>query len=155
MIAYHLTSEHMKDPTGIDRNHPQLSWKCAGGLCQSAYQIRSASAPEDLNGDKLIWDSGEILSDESLNIEYPAEAGTGDRVYWQVRLKDEQQECGWTLEDGAFTLELSVPSNTTAQIRLPENVSRVTDPCGLSFAREGGSYAARAYAGTYRIVCSM
>ena len=90
MIAYHLTTEHMKDPTGIDRNHPQLYWKCSGGLRQSAYRIRSASALEDLDREKLIWDSGEVLSDESLNIEYAADTRTGDRICWQVRLKDEQ-----------------------------------------------------------------
>ena len=104
MIAYHLTTEHMKDPTGIDRNHPQLSWKCSGGLRQSAYRIRSASALEDLDREKLIWDSGEVLSDESLNIEYAADTRTGDRICWQVRLKDEQHEWGEWSEPAVFEM---------------------------------------------------
>ena len=106
MIAYHLTTEHMKDPTGIDRKHPQLSWKCSGGLCQSAYRIRSASTPEDLDREKLIWDSGEVLSDESLNIEYPADTRTGDRICWQVRLKDEQHEWGEWSDPAVFEMGL-------------------------------------------------
>ena len=90
MHAYDLTTEHMSNPIGLDVQHPRLSWKCADGIRQTAYHIHAAESEWDLANGKLLWNSGEIPSDESLHIEYGGDTlGTGDRVFWQVRLKDE------------------------------------------------------------------
>lgn len=72
MIAYDLTTQHMTNPMGIDALHPMLSWKCADGVRQSAYRIQSAETEDDLVTERLLWDSGDIASEESLNIKCPA-----------------------------------------------------------------------------------
>lgn len=93
MQAYDLTVEHMNNPIGIDVRNPRLSWKCRYGKWQKTYRIRAAASPEDLAAGNLVW-SSEEPSEESLNIEYGAGLLTGDRVYWQVRLKDEKDVWG-------------------------------------------------------------
>ena len=64
-------------------------------------------------------------------------------------------ECGWALQEGTLTLDITVPSNTSAKVQLPDGVSGITDSCGLDFTREGGTFTAQAHAGTWHIVCSM
>ena len=63
--------------------------------------------------------------------------------------------CRWTLEGNQFTLDVTVPSNTRAEIQLPEMVRRVADASGLAFNMKEGSYSTSAAAGTYKIVCSL
>ena len=120
MKAYALTTEHMTDPMGIDTPRPRMSWKCRGGIRQSAYQIRAAAHADDLETGKLLWDSHEVLSDENLNIEYGAKAGTGSRVYWQVRLKDECGEWGEWSGIAVFEMGLLRREDQTARWINPE-----------------------------------
>lgn len=120
MKAYDLTTEHMKDPIGIDACRPGLSWKCADGSVQTAYQIGAAASENELINDNLLWDSGEVASDESLNIEYGSGLGTGDRVFWQVRLKDESAEWGEWSEPALFEMGLLHKDDMTAEWIDPE-----------------------------------
>lgn len=120
MRAYDLTTEHMTDPVGIDVQHPELSWKCADGLRQSAYRIRAASSEKNLREGNLLWNSGEVQSDESLNIEYGAELHTGVHVVWQVKLKDESNGWGEWSEPATFEMGLLNKEDMTAEWINPE-----------------------------------
>lgn len=51
MRAINLRTEHMINPIGIDSKEPYLSWNCADGRRQTAYQIVAM----DENG--VVWDS--------------------------------------------------------------------------------------------------
>jgi alpha-L-rhamnosidase len=86
-----LTTEHKKNPVGIDILQPRLSWKVDGtgvNILQSAYSIRVAST-EKFSGSGIIWESGKIASDESLLLEYKGPAlKSGQRYYWQVKIWD-------------------------------------------------------------------
>lgn len=61
--------------------------------------------------------------------------------------------CKWTLQGETFSLDVVVPSNTTAEIHLPKFVRAVKEPCGLEFTENSGILSAQAHAGTYRIIC--
>ena len=62
-----LRCEYQLNPLVIGIKEPRLSWKLAShqrGATQSAYQIQVSDGQGDL------WDSGKVLSDQSLHISY-------------------------------------------------------------------------------------
>lgn len=92
-----LRCEYRTNPIGIDELRPRLSWICQAvaplrrGLSQSAYQVIVATTPSLLaagRGD--VWDSGKVVTDQSVQIEY-AGPPLASRMsyYWQVRIFDQ------------------------------------------------------------------
>ena len=76
-----LRCEYLKNPLGIDRTDPRLSWKlqaapAAGrGLKQTAFQIQVAMTEQALAGGKAdLWDSGKVNSDQSNQVAYSGQA---------------------------------------------------------------------------------
>lgn len=92
MKAFRLRTEHMKNPMGIDVQHPTLSWNCQCGYMQSAYRVQVKS------GDCLVWDS-EKINGSAMQISYP-KGLTGKTVMkWRVQLWDESDtERDWSEE---------------------------------------------------------
>ena len=93
----HLTCEYQTNPLGIDVLQPRLSWQMQSdrrGACQTAYQILFAPSETSLQtGTGLLWDSGKINSDQSIQVPYRGPAlASSQRVYWKVRLWDEAGE---------------------------------------------------------------
>ena len=92
-----LRCENMNNPLGIDMLRPRLSWKLETGnwksergIRQTAYQVLVASSEEGLKKDKGdLWDSGKVVSDQSIAVRY---AGTTlaseSRYWWKVRVYD-------------------------------------------------------------------
>ena len=87
-----LQVEYMVNPMGLDSTAPRFSWTMADsvrGQKQTAYEIMVATSPEKLAaGEYDVWDSGKVVSDESVAIPY---TGTcvlqpSTRYYWQVRV---------------------------------------------------------------------
>lgn len=91
LSVYDLTSEHKKNPVGMDVPNPRLSWKLrANGynIMQSAYSVRVASSPR-FSSSSMVWQSGKVASDESVLIRYAGkDLMPGQRYYWQVRVWD-------------------------------------------------------------------
>ncbi|WP_066630770.1 alpha-L-rhamnosidase [Labilibacter marinus] len=88
-----MVCEYHVNPIGIDVEKPRLSWKLFSdkqNVMQTAYEIKLASSSANLTKkDQLIWTSGEVKSDQSVNIEYAGPAlKSSQRVYWQVRVWD-------------------------------------------------------------------
>ncbi|MCG6190553.1 glycoside hydrolase family 78 protein [Maribellus maritimus] len=88
-----LVCEYHTNPIGIDVKVPRLSWQIVTdqeNLMQTAYEIRVAETPSDLNKkSKLIWSAGKVNSDQSVNVLYEGpELESMQRVYWQVRVWD-------------------------------------------------------------------
>ena len=88
-----LRCEYLNDPQGIDTPRPRLSWQVVSpirGDRQSAYRILVASSPALLKkneGD--VWDSGKVLSDECVQIEYGGRPLAGlEKYYWKVQVWD-------------------------------------------------------------------
>jgi hypothetical protein len=95
-----LRCEYLKNPLGIDRTSPRLSWKLqaaphAGrGLKQAAFQILVAAREDFLgaeNGD--LWDSGRVVSDESINVVY---AGRSLRIAPELLVESPNLGPGWS-----------------------------------------------------------
>lgn len=97
-----LVCEYQKNPVGMDETHPRLSWKIISGetnILQSAYEIKAAASVSDLENNKnLLWNSGKVLSSQSVNVEYHGLPFLPEqRVYWQVRIWDQNGDpTGWS-----------------------------------------------------------
>jgi alpha-L-rhamnosidase len=92
---FDLRCEYKKNPVGIDVHKPRFFWKLSSddrGAMQSAYQINVASSDQDLNGgSSLIWDSGMVKGDSSIQVEYAGPVlNSGERLFWRVRVWDEK-----------------------------------------------------------------
>ena len=93
MTPVDLRCEHAVDPLGIDAPAPRLYWKLksnARGQRQTAYQALVASSLDLLAGDKGdLWDSGEVVSDETIHIAYGGRPlRSSQPVFWKVRVWD-------------------------------------------------------------------
>ena len=84
MKAIQLRTEYLCAPMGIDIGRPRLSWNCAGGIKQTAYQIIAKV------GGEIVWNSGKVESSTMTHIPYEGrELHSGERVYWSVKLWNE------------------------------------------------------------------
>ena len=89
MKAVRLRAEYLQEPIGIDIVRPRLSWNCAAGIRQTAYQIIAK-----INGE-TVWNSGKVESSSMTHIPYGGpELHSRERVYWSVKLWDENGEGG-------------------------------------------------------------
>ena len=113
--------ESMIEPLGIDTLKPRLSWVMQShdqglqvrGEHQTAYQVLVASSEKLLNEDQGdLWDSGKVLSDQSIHIDY---AGlpliSKQRCYWKVRVWDRKKNptelrCAFSLWHSCTVLAL-------------------------------------------------
>jgi alpha-L-rhamnosidase len=90
---YALTCEHLTNPVGIGNQQPRLSWKLRSdhaGEIQIAWQIRAASSAAGLKAASPdIWDSGKIISDQSVLVPWAGKPlNSRSQVFWQVRIWD-------------------------------------------------------------------
>ncbi len=88
-----LVTEYNENPIGIDVEKPRFSWQISSdeqNIKQSAYEIRVADSPVKLsNKVAIIWTSGKVESDHSVNVEYGGSPlKSMERAYWQVRIWD-------------------------------------------------------------------
>jgi len=92
LTVKNLRCEYKVDPMGIDVQKPRLSWQLVipeRGVLQTSYEIRVAQSEADLAQGKLLWDSGKLPSEASIQVEYGG-PGLKSRgiYYWQVRVAD-------------------------------------------------------------------
>lgn len=96
-----LRVEMKENPVGIGVSHPRFMWKISSAspdLIQTSYQIQVAESPENLNNGKdLVWDSGEIKSDESIQIPYAGSPLQSRKQYfWRVKANTNQGTTDWS-----------------------------------------------------------
>ncbi|HEY2677624.1 MAG TPA: family 78 glycoside hydrolase catalytic domain [Steroidobacteraceae bacterium] len=97
-----LRTEYFENPLGLDVAQPRFSWQLhlAGrGRAQSSYEIRVGNDEQALRGGLgVLWDSGRVISDQSIQNPYAGPAlQSRQRYFWQVRVWDEQQsDLGWS-----------------------------------------------------------
>ncbi len=96
-MDFTLYCDSLVNPIVVDRA-PRLSWKIGGdpasvttgvtdGFIQTSYMIRVATCREKL-ADADVWCSGEVFSDQSVDIELPAELKSSTRYWWNVAVTD-------------------------------------------------------------------
>ena len=100
--VHNLQVELLSNPIAIDVQQPRLSWQLTGlteNLYQSAYQILVSSSEENLSDEKdLYWNSGKVISDNSVLIPYEGPLlESGKTYYWTVKV--------WTNKGKAITAE--------------------------------------------------
>lgn len=87
MQATNLKTNHLTQPLGIDAGMLFLSWQCAEGVRQTAYEIEVTAGAETL------WASGKALGSvmhtETLIAVPPKTQGR-----WRIRLWDENDQPG-------------------------------------------------------------
>jgi alpha-L-rhamnosidase len=121
-----LTCEYHTNPVGIDVQNPRLSWKIVSdkeNVFQTAYEIRVADSPSNLNRkNRLIWNSGKVSSDQSVNVEYNGPVlESMQRVYWQVRVWDNQNKATKWSEPAFWETGILNPELWTASWITMEN----------------------------------
>jgi alpha-L-rhamnosidase len=88
-----LRCEYADNPLGIDVAQPRLYWTLESrerGQRQTAFQILAASSTAALARDSGdLWDSGKVVSDESIHIRYAGKAlKSSQPVFWKLRVWD-------------------------------------------------------------------
>jgi len=85
-----LRCAYRVNPLGLDVARPRLSWELVSerrGVRQTAYQVVVRE------GDDVVWDSGRVDSDRSIQVPYDGPAlRSRQRVNWQVRVWDQDGE---------------------------------------------------------------
>jgi alpha-L-rhamnosidase len=86
----YLRCEYLKNPMGIDMQKPRFFWRLlhsGRGQKQTAYQLIVSADSSDES--VIIWDTGKVLSDQSIHVVYEGQPLESDRTYyWKVRYWD-------------------------------------------------------------------
>jgi alpha-L-rhamnosidase len=109
-----LRCEYRKNPLGIDRTSPRLSWKLQAapnairGLKQAAFQVLVASTEQALHaGSRDLWDSGKVASDQSINVPYAGKPlESRQRCWWKVRYWDQDGKISSWSEPAMWSMGL-------------------------------------------------
>ena len=99
MRAVNLKTDFLVNPIGIDKRNPVFSWNCEDGIRQSAYEIKAVSKGE------TIWDSGKVLSNR-MRVQFEEKLESRQKVYWKVRLWDENGQPGEWSQAAMFEMGL-------------------------------------------------
>ncbi|MDR1814412.1 MAG: alpha-L-rhamnosidase N-terminal domain-containing protein, partial [Tannerella sp.] len=124
---YDLRVEYLCEPLSVDTPHPRLSWKNVASsrdFHQTDYQVIVASKADLLREGKAdLWDSGEVMSDEQIDVRYAGKSLLGQRlVYWKVRVRDNRGKWSNWSATARFGAGLSEEDITLAEyIGLPKN----------------------------------
>ena len=114
-----LRCEMLVNPKGIDVTQPRFSWQMNGqqrALKQIAYQIIVASSPKKLsNNEGDVWNSGKVLSDQSVLVEFNGKTLTSrQECFWKVKVWTNKGENEWT-QPASFTTGLLKASDWKAK----------------------------------------
>lgn len=117
-----LQCEYLENPAVIDVMNPRLSWvNLAGagerGQFQAAYEVRVASSIENLQQHKPdCWESGKVISSQSVNVEYKGNTLTSRKhCWWQVRTWDKNDRVSEWSEPAQWHMGLLRPGEWKAQ----------------------------------------
>ncbi|MVN77531.1 Bacterial alpha-L-rhamnosidase [Hymenobacter sp. HMF4947] len=116
----HLRCENLINPLGLDVARPRFSWQLVApagrrGVRQRAYELRVASAAAGLAQGPVVWASGKVLSDSSVNVSYAGPAlRAHQRYYWQVRTWDEAGKPAAWSSPATWQVGLLTPANWQA-----------------------------------------
>jgi alpha-L-rhamnosidase len=114
-----LRVEYISNPLGMDTPHPRFSWKLDSerrGVYQQAYQLIAGESLKDVkNGTGKIWDSGKIVSGQTVNLEYDgAPLQSNKKYYWRVRVWSGDEKHFWS-EPAMFHTGILDENEWTAQ----------------------------------------
>ena len=145
VLVTSLTCEYMENPMGIDVERPRLSWKLESGhrgQKQSAYRLLVASSEQNLNkniGD--LWDSGNVPSDQSLNVIYEGKPlESRQHYFWKMRAWDKEGQVSAWSEPASWSMGILHASEWKGQWIGGRNETALSD-MGLGFRSPNASTA--------------
>ena len=110
-----LVCEYHVNPIGIDVAKPRLSWQLVTdgqNVMQTAYEIK---VTDHAAKGKLLWNSGKVESDQSVNLVYSGPAlKSMQRVYWQVRVWDNNNKVSAWSEPAFWEMGILEPETWEA-----------------------------------------
>ena len=113
--ANRLRTEYLENPVGIDIKRPRFGWNLEGNSKkQTAFEIRAAHSESEFESGE-IWNSGKVISHSMQHHEYGKKLSTRERVYWQVRIWDENDIPGEWSDTAVFEMGLLEKSDWKAQ----------------------------------------
>jgi len=106
-----LRCEYAAEPLGVGVPQPRFSWLLESGdrgQMQSAFRILVASETDLLQTHTADrWDSGRVVSDQSVNVPYEgSELASGERCWWKVLAWDGMGEQGSWSDAATFEMGL-------------------------------------------------
>lgn len=115
-----LTCEYLQNPLGIDTRVPRFTWNfiaTANNQFQSAYEIIVSDNSKDIDAGKgNKWESGKILSAQSIQIEYKgSELKSFTRYYWKVKVYNADGQVSEWSKTNWFETAMLDQSDWTAQ----------------------------------------
>jgi alpha-L-rhamnosidase len=115
----HLLTENKIDPISIDALTPRFSWQLQTGdkrnVMQTAYEIKVFTYAVLKKGKHDVWNSGKIMSDESVYIAYAGETlAAGRKYYWQVRVWDNTGKSSEWSAPASWQMGLLTPADWKA-----------------------------------------
>ena len=129
-----LRCEYLTNPLGINAPNPRLSWQIesdGSNVRQSAYEIRVESSTATSPKSKtLVWSSGKVNREQSLNIENKGPAlKSSTRYDWQVRVWDNQGKASeWSATSWWETALLDTSQWSAEWIIAPSKTSEDHQP---------------------------
>lgn len=138
-----LRCAYLVNPQGVDHPSPNFGWVLASeerGQRQTAYQILVYDS-----SDKLMWDSGKVVSSESSHVTYAGKRLKSSSDYsWKVRVWDKDGRPGRYAEPAHFGTALMDSKEWKAQwigrgsAEEPagENMRGMTDPQSTLLRKE-------------------
>ena len=90
-----------ENPVGLTTTTPRFSWQIDSkmqDILQTSYRIQVARSEKELKSEtNLIWDTGDVPSDESVLIPYQGEALNSRELYfWRVKASTNAGETPWS-----------------------------------------------------------
>lgn len=131
-----LRCDSLQNPLGIDSAKPSLSWQSDSlerGWKQSSYQILvSTDAARLQHGTSDVWDSGRIVSGDSVGIPYDGPALVSrQRYFWAVRTWDAKGHRSQSMEEAWWEMGLLDRSDWHAQWIAWLNPQESADEAGI------------------------
>jgi alpha-L-rhamnosidase len=122
LVPADLTCEYLRDPSVIDIQKPRLSWinsdpQNIRGQMQTAWQIEvSATRKGLLKGDSELWNSGKIVSGESVNIQYAGkQIKSRQDCWWRVKVWDKAGKASKWSEPAFWSMGILTPGEWNAK----------------------------------------
>ncbi|MBN1790538.1 MAG: family 78 glycoside hydrolase catalytic domain [Bacteroidales bacterium] len=117
-----LRCEYLKNPQVVDVANPRLSWinvadEGERGQFQTVWEIRVASSKDKLKNDQAdLWNSGKVISGQSVNIKYGGKVlSSRQDCWWQVRTWDKDGKVSVWSEPAFWHTGILDPSEWKAQ----------------------------------------
>jgi alpha-L-rhamnosidase len=150
-----LQVEYKSNPLGLDVRQPRLGWRMESttrGTVQTSYRVQVATSRAALTtGRGLLWDTGQVRSDQSAHVVYEGPTlASRQRYFWRVQVWDGAgQQSPWS-EVAFWEMSLLTPSDWQAAWITPDWDEDTTRPqpaplLRKAFRLRGTVRQARAY----------